>query len=116
MVREEMAQLAKVTQELMQLRQSLLSTPPGKVEAYKLTITNDHVRSVETEASASETQNEPPKKERVNIKYPAQTGGVDKHQDSPPFHSHAWISKRIAILENERKSRWEKMKSAVLGK
>ncbi|HMO36420.1 MAG TPA: FHA domain-containing protein, partial [Gemmatales bacterium] len=35
---------------------------------------------------------------------------------SGPAPSHDWITKRIATLEGERQSRWEKMRQAVFGK
>lgn len=114
MVREELAQLARVNQELAQLRQCLPTAAPDKVEAYKLTISNDSVKSITPQASKAEPVQ--PKKNQVHGKSPAQTEDLPKDEETPQRHSHTWISQRIAVLENERKSRWEKMKTAVLGK
>jgi len=102
-VREEMTYLAKINQELMQLRQSLL-TPQPVVK--------------ETPIKLSSKQQQLPSKEPTGEKQPVSKPKFKLPVEEQPSHphSHDWISKRIAVLEGERQTRWEKMKSAVLGK
>lgn len=109
-VREEMTYLAKINQELMQLRQSLLTSPPVVKETpIKLSSKQQHLPSKEPAATiAAEKQHAPKPKFKVPVD--------DQTIKEEPSHSHDWISKRIAVLEGERQTRWEKMKSAVLGK
>lgn len=104
-VREEMTYLAKINQELMQLRQSLLTSPP--VEKEPLIKIGSKQQKIPGKEVADEKQ--PATKPKFKLPVEDQTT-----KDEP--HSHDWISKRIAVLEGERQSRWEKMKSAVLGK
>lgn len=102
-VREEMTYLAKINQELMQLRQSLLTSPPVVKE---------------TPIKLSSRQQQLPGKEPTGEKQPFSKPKFKLPVEEQPSHphSHDWISKRIAVLEGERQSRWEKMKAAVLGK
>lgn len=107
-VREEMTYLAKINQELMQLRQSLLTSPPVANEnPIKLSSKKQQLPSKEPVAE---------KQQAAKSVFKAPVDDPAKPAESPHPHSHDWISKRIALLEGERQTRWEKMKSAVLGK
>lgn len=109
-VREEMNHLAKINQELIQLRQSLVSTTP-KPEL-SCTTKDSADNQLEHHVSPDKTKAETPQVTKTKFILPVDEK-VDEPHQSP---SHDWITKRIAILERERKTRWEKMKSAVLGK
>jgi pSer/pThr/pTyr-binding forkhead associated (FHA) protein len=107
-VREEMNHLSKINQELLQLRQSLLASKP----------TPDHAVTYQPVAlpakSAGVEQRAMPA-----AKAPSKPKDPSPHSSEPdinPSHSHDWITKRIAHLEGERLSRWEKMKHAMFGK
>jgi uncharacterized membrane protein len=106
-VREEMNHLSKINQELLHLRQSLLTATPEKPAPATAATLSD---SKERQAQPAFTK--PPDKKK---RQPVVAAAERDEQPATPA-SHDWISKRIAVLEGERQSRWEKMKSAMFGK
>lgn len=114
MIREELAELGKLNKELLELRQSLLTTtPPDTKESNR-----QSPSSMNLPANGNATTDTAPGRDthvELQKKHKAPpTPSMGK--DGPPIDSHVWISKRIAILEKERQSKWEKMKSAVMGR
>lgn len=113
MIREELAELGKINLELMQLKQSLVTSSAKDQEVAKVQI--QHSLS---EAPSHNTKTDmTPAPTRV-FKQKSSTPVVEpsQQQEESSCTSHTWISKRISMLENERTSRWEKMKAALMGK
>lgn len=111
LIREEMAHISKLNKELLELRQQLLTSAP-------VTPAQETHQSSEPPRQATHTRpvtETAPRQKKQASPTPAQTASKPT-VDSTVHHSHVWISKRIASLEKERLSRWEKMKAAMMGK
>jgi hypothetical protein len=111
LVRAELAQLAKINTEILQLKRELLSTPAPQPEPAR-----------PRDAAASRPAVEPPPAKTPPPErptpIPAKPRGkavVTPAESDSSRHTHMWITERIARLETERKSRWQKIKEAVTG-
>lgn len=114
-IREELGQLGKLNKELLDLRQSLITaSQTATVKPQQ----NEPRRAIRKGTTKPEEKTKGPPEKKVlhkqKLDVPPKPPG--KNDNSSPQQSHAWISKRIALLEQERLSRWEKMKTAVMGK
>ena len=107
LIHDELDRLHALTQELQSLREELAGQPPA------------------APASAGPTPRETPAAEQVAAApVPAARGRADPTPGDAAAvpgrqeggNIHVWLSQRIAALEQERQSRWQKVMSFVLGK
>lgn len=106
-IRQELAEFSKLNKELLELRQSLLTTVPvAQVVKQPPVPGNTHVSSTRKAGKVERP---------IQEKQPSLSSDPTVDEDVS-LNSHVWITKRIATLESERQSRWEKMKSAMMGK
>lgn len=116
MIREELAQLGKLNKELLELRQSLLTTSPAVAnQTPPPTPVPPTPKRQESKPAREKSLELTDKKVRLK-KNDVSPLKATSNEAASPQQSHAWISKRIALLEQERLTRWEKMKTAVMGK
>lgn len=103
LMREEMAHLVRLNQELHDTRQQLSKVPAPTVP---------EPRSIPVEAGAKA----PPARGAAPAPPPTPREPLQPtpKQDSP--NVHGWLSERIANLEQERQTVWQRMMGSVLGR
>jgi hypothetical protein len=114
LVRDELDQLRSTTLELHSLRAELARQSPAAPAAVNGTPT----------AGGDAPHREPAAPPGAGVGPPteaARTAGPAPVAAAPPAGSadgsiHVWLTQRIATLEQEQQSRWQKVMSFVLGK
>jgi pSer/pThr/pTyr-binding forkhead associated (FHA) protein len=108
LLREELHQLHAVTRELQSLQMEFAWQP-----AFSIGPGPDPVSPPRTESARPPGDPAQKSESAPASKVPPLAGAPDGHTD-PAIH--AWVSQRIAQLQQERQGRWQKILSFVMGK
>jgi hypothetical protein len=120
LVREELDRLRDLTRELHGLRAELVGRPPAAALPPAATAGNGALAAVgrlphEAEVPGPDAAGGAPPRPGEG----ARTGeGTAATGPAPPADGniHVWLSQRIAALEEERQTRWQKLMNVMLGR
>jgi pSer/pThr/pTyr-binding forkhead associated (FHA) protein len=114
LIRDELDQLHGLTRELQELQAELVKHPPAKAPAPTAPAPQRSAR-VSDPAGRPTPQRAPTPSAQPEAK-PAAPSAPQPAAGQDNADIHAWLSKRIAALQEERQGRWQKIVGYVLGK
>jgi pSer/pThr/pTyr-binding forkhead associated (FHA) protein len=126
LIRAELDQLHELTRELQTLQAELIKQPPqrgperpGVPSARNLPASRERARKPADEANQDGGHSSTPAERQIPTEAPPSAGTPEKAplpEGVAGENIHAWLSHRIATLQQERQTRWQKVMQFMLGR
>ena len=118
LIRQELNQLHGLTRELQEIQKELRNRPsaPPRTATEHSQKSRPTLPSPPAPAKSSSPRNQEPARARTPTRSEANADTSTVPPVQPTAEVHAWLTQRLAVLQEERQTRWQKILNALTGK